>query len=42
MNVPGVIVARTDSNDATAIDSVDDERDHPFVYGATDPEYRAF
>ncbi len=37
MNVPGVIVARTDSNDATAIDSVDDERDHPFVYGATDP-----
>ncbi len=35
MRVPGVIVARTDSHDATAIDSVDDERDHPFVYGAT-------
>ena len=37
MRVPGVIVARTDSDDATAIDSVDDERDHPFVYGATKP-----
>ncbi len=35
MGVPGIVVARTDSNDATAIDSVDDERDHPFVYGAT-------
>lgn len=37
MSVPGVIVARTDSHDATAIDSIDDERDHPFVYGATHP-----
>ncbi len=35
MRVPGIIVARTDSHDATAIDSVDDQRDHPFVYGAT-------
>jgi isocitrate lyase len=35
MGIPGVIVARTDSNDATAIDSIEDERDHPFVYGAT-------
>jgi isocitrate lyase len=35
MRVPGVIVARTDSNDATVIDSVEDERDHPFIYGAT-------
>jgi isocitrate lyase len=35
MGIPGVIVARTDSNDATAIDSVEDERDHPFVYGTT-------
>ncbi|HEY7317224.1 MAG TPA: isocitrate lyase [Candidatus Binatia bacterium] len=35
MGVPGVIVARTDSNDATAIDSVEDERDHRFIYGAT-------
>ncbi|HET9918048.1 MAG TPA: isocitrate lyase/phosphoenolpyruvate mutase family protein, partial [Candidatus Binatia bacterium] len=36
LRVPGVIVARTDSHDATAIDSVEDQRDHPFVYGATD------
>lgn len=35
MGVEGVVVARTDSNDATAIDSIDDERDHPFIYGAT-------
>jgi isocitrate lyase len=42
MTVPGVIVARTDSNDATAIDSVDDERDHPFVYGATNPNIVSF
>lgn len=35
MGVEGVVVARTDANEATAIDSVDDERDHPFVYGAT-------
>ncbi len=37
MGVEGVIVARTDSNEATAIDSVDDERDQPFVLGATNP-----
>ena len=42
MHVPGVIVARTDSNDATAIDSVDDDRDHPFVYGATNPDIVPF
>lgn len=35
MGVEGVVVARTDANEATAIDSVDDERDHRFVYGAT-------
>ncbi len=35
MGVDGVLVARTDSNEATAIDSIDDERDHPFIYGAT-------
>src|SRR5688572_16340494 len=35
LGVSGVIVARTDSNDATAIDSLEDERDHPFVLGAT-------
>ena len=35
MGVEGVVVARTDSNDATVIDSIDDERDHQFVYGVT-------
>jgi isocitrate lyase len=35
MGIEGVVVARTDANDATAIDSADDERDHPFVLGAT-------
>ena len=42
MKVPGVIVARTDSHDATAIDSLEDERDHPFVYGATNPDIVPF
>ena len=42
MRVPGVIVSRTDSHDATAIDSVDDERDHPFVYGATNRRIVSF
>jgi isocitrate lyase len=42
MNIPGVIVARTDSDDATAIDSVDDDRDHPFVYGSTNPDIVPF
>jgi isocitrate lyase len=42
MRVPGVIVARTDSHDATAIDSIDDQRDHPFVYGATNPKLVPF
>jgi len=42
MKVPGVIVARTDSHDATAIDSIDDQRDHPFIYGATNPRIVPF
>jgi isocitrate lyase len=42
MKVPGVIVARTDAYDATAIDTLDDERDHPFVYGATNPDIVPF
>jgi isocitrate lyase len=42
MKVPGVIVARTDAHDATAIDTLDDERDHPFVYGATNPDIVPF
>ncbi|HET9295499.1 MAG TPA: isocitrate lyase/phosphoenolpyruvate mutase family protein, partial [Candidatus Binatia bacterium] len=42
LGVPGVIVARTDSNDATAIDSLEDERDHPFVLGATNADIVPF
>ncbi|MBI2088221.1 MAG: isocitrate lyase/phosphoenolpyruvate mutase family protein [Deltaproteobacteria bacterium] len=42
MGVEGVVVARTDANEATAIDSVDDERDHRFVYGATNPNIVPF
>ena len=42
MKVPGVVVARTDSHDATAIDSAEDDRDHPFIYGATNPRIVSF
>lgn len=42
MGVEGVVVARTDSNDATAIDSIDDERDQPFAYGATNQNIVSF
>ena len=35
MKVPGIIVARTDAEAATLLDSYGDERDHPFVLGAT-------
>ncbi|UCF66136.1 MAG: isocitrate lyase, partial [Acidobacteriota bacterium] len=43
MRVPGIIVARTDSEAATFIDSDGDERDHPFILGATNidlPSYK--
>ncbi len=43
MRVPGIIVARTDAESATFLDSRSDERDQPFVLGATDlgvPSYR--
>jgi isocitrate lyase len=43
MGVPGIIVARTDAEAATLIDDVSDERDRPFVLGATRvdlPPYR--
>ncbi|MEK7230315.1 MAG: isocitrate lyase, partial [Candidatus Binatota bacterium] len=42
MGVEGVVVARTDSNDATVIDSIEDERDHRFVYGATNQNIVSF
>jgi isocitrate lyase len=43
MRVPGIIVARTDAEAATFIDNCTDERDQPFILGATNlelPSYR--
>src|ERR1700674_4319648 len=44
MRVPGIIVARTDAEAANLLDSSADERDQPFILGATDvnvPGYKA-
>ncbi len=44
MGVPGLIVARTDAESATLLDGRSDERDQPFMLGATNlaiPAYRA-
>lgn len=44
MNVPGIIVARTDAEAANLLDSRGDERDHPFILGSTNvnmPTYKA-
>jgi len=44
MRVPGIIVARTDAEAATLLDGRGDERDQPFVLGATNvsmPSYKA-
>ena len=44
MSVPGILVARTDAEAANLIDSRADERDHPFLLGATNlriPSYKA-
>src|SRR6266568_6105404 len=38
MQVPGIIVARTDAESATFLEGRGDERDHPFILGATDVE----
>ncbi len=38
MKVPGIIVARTDAESATFLDARSDERDHPFILGATNIE----
>ena len=43
MRVPGIIVARTDAESATFLENLSDERDQPFVLGATNtdlPSYR--
>ena len=44
MGVPGIIVARTDAEAANLLDGSGDERDQPFVLGATNlsvPSYKA-
>jgi isocitrate lyase len=44
MRVQGIIVARTDAESATFIESRSDERDQPFILGATNidlPSYKA-
>jgi isocitrate lyase len=38
MKVPGIIVARTDAEAATFLEGRGDERDHPFILGATNPD----
>jgi isocitrate lyase len=38
MNVPGLIVARTDAEAATFLEGRGDERDHPFILGATNAD----
>jgi isocitrate lyase len=42
MGVPGIIVARTDAESATLLDGRSDERDQPFILGATNLEVPAF
>ncbi len=44
MKVPGIIVARTDAEAANLLDSKNDDRDHPFILGATNlnvPSYKS-
>jgi isocitrate lyase len=44
MGVAGILVARTDAESATFLDNRSDERDHPFILGATNldlPSYKA-
>src|SRR5512145_1534332 len=42
MQVPGIIVARTDAESATLLDGRTDERDQPFILGATNLEVPTF
>jgi isocitrate lyase len=42
MRVPGIIVARTDAESATFIESRSDERDQPFILGATNVELPSY
>jgi isocitrate/methylisocitrate lyase len=44
MRVPGIVVARTDAEAATLLENRTDERDQPFIFGATNtevPSYKA-
>ncbi len=42
MQVPGIIVARTDAESATLLDGRGDERDQPFILGATNASVPTF
>lgn len=42
MKVPGIIVARTDAEAATYLDTCNDERDQPFILGATNTDLPPF
>jgi len=42
MRVPGIIVARTDAESATFLDNRSDERDQPFILGATNSELPSY
>src|SRR2546425_143769 len=42
MRVPGIIVARTDAESATFLENRSDERDQPFILGATNIELPSY
>src|SRR5215469_6087020 len=42
MRVPGIIVARTDAEAATFLEGRGDERDHPFILGATNADLPSY
>src|SRR4051812_31993551 len=42
MQVPGILVARTDAESATLLDGRSDERDQPFILGATNVDLPSF
>ncbi|MEP0986079.1 isocitrate lyase family protein [Ekhidna sp.] len=42
MRVEGIIVARTDAEAATLMESISDERDQPFVLGVTNPNIPSY
>ena len=42
MRVPGIVVARTDAESATFLENRTDERDQPFILGATNPDVPSY